>query len=401
MERDVRAWSLLTTLQGSRRTRIQTCLQDKKDRWDMLKHALRVQDGLDSKDYTMLLDALDCNDSRMVHKTDLIEQSLLAMLHEMKLGNPERQKFDAIMEAHGKKFVKVAASLARARSLDIDISARNLPKTHDRLVDCVMRIRLSHEVMADSQEFWAWLEGGYPAVYRFLKVDERLRTSRTNTFVHMLSMQFVNRKTSSEHMRYVNSVCQRAMELCGPTSLSEYAHKMCDSYGSAMAEMKMLAMLDRKFQRVKVDPRIPHGSEAADLSLEFGGETYFVEISTATTLTFIGSLSKFRIDPKGEWAHMLGKEQVRELKKADMPMILILDVGHEYVSRTETRTLGFREIVCRMMPSHSELVIVHERDDVEAMSVRGGHIVGTTDLGLALEAAIARGWEWVPLPQAS
>jgi len=401
MERGNRTWNLLTTLQGSRRTRIQTCLQDKKDRWDMLKHAIRIQDGLDNKDYGMLLDALDCGDSRMVNETDLIEQSLLAMLYEMKLDNPQRTKFSAAMKPHGKKFVTVTASLARARSLDIDIDSADLPKMHDHLVDYVLRIRLSHEVMADSREFWTWLEGSYPAICHFLKVNERLRTSKANTFVHMLSVQFVNRKTGVDHMAYVNSVCQRALELCSPTSLREYARKMCDSYGTAMAEMKMLAVLDREFQRVKVEPRIPQSSKVADLSLEFGGEVYFVEISTATTLTFIGSLSKSHIDPKDEWAHLLGKEQVADLKKADVPSILVLGVGHKCVDRKETHASEFRETVCRMMPSRSELVIVHDHNDVEAMSVRDGHIVETPDLGLTLEPAIARGGEWVPLPQAS
>jgi len=401
MKKDTRAWSLLTTLQGSRRTRIQTCLHDKKDRWDMLKHALKVQDGLDSKDYNMLLDALDCNDSRMVHETDLIEQSLLAMLYDMKLDNTQDQKFKAAVDPYDKKFVSVAKALAKARSLDIEISTRNLQNRHAQLVDYVSRIHLSREVVTDNQEFWDWLENGYSSIYRFLKVDDELRLNRANTFVHMLGAQFNNMETSAGHMSYVNSICQRIMELCSPSVLKEYSRKICDSYGSAIGEMKMLAILDREFQHVKIEPRMPQSSKVADLSIKFEGETYFVEIYTATTFTFVGTLSKFRVNPKDDWEYLLGKKQVKELKKTDTPTIFVLNVGREYLDRIETCTPGFREYVCKMMPSRSELVVMRNNDDVEVMSVRDGHIVEKTSLGLALESAIERGWERAPLPQAS
>lgn len=390
MDASGRRWGILATLQGARRTTVLTCLEG-EDRKAAFRAALGAQAGLDRRDYNALLGALDPGDGKIVHGTDLIEKSILAMLYEIRLENPKKEEFKLAIGPHKERIERLAGEVASAKSLDVRIDKTH-PNPHDQLVDYVSRISLSRQVMTDDPQFWEWI-GGYPGIDQFLRRDEKRRLSKTNSFVAMLSVQFKHRRWGDDHMKHVNSVCQGTMDICDDAAVKKYAQKLADSYDTAFTEMRLLVILEREFGEIRVEASIPQSQKNADLGLTHEGDTYYVEVYTSRNFTVVGSLSKFRVRPQDEWDNLFRKGQIQVLKKTNERTVFVLDVGHDYLDRIETQTQAFREHVCAKMPATSEVVIIRTRGDVEVISVRGGQIVGTTGLGRALGAAIRRGWQ--------
>lgn len=384
-------WYVLASLTGARITRIMACLK-REERQGALGAAMRVQEGLGSGDYGALLAALDPADAKIVHKTDLIEKSILAMLYDIKLENTGKGEFKEAIGPHQKRVEEIAGALARAKSLDVRID-RSMPSAHDQLVDYVSRILLSRQVMTADPQFWQWIEGGYPGIDRLLRRDEGRRMSKANSFVQMLSVQFKHRERSRGHMDYVNSICQGVLDACDDGAIDGYARKISDGYDATITEMKLLNILKREFREVRVEVRIPCSAKNADLGFRHGGDDYYVEVYTSRSFTVVGSLSKFRVRPKDEWGYLFRKRQIQDLALACERTVFVLDVGHDYLDRMETRTPEFRAHVGAAMPETSEVVIIRTRDDVEVISVRGGKAVETTALGRALGSAIRHGWQ--------
>jgi len=385
-----RTWDILATLQGARRTAVWTCLEG-EDKKAALRAAIKAQAGLGGRDYHALLGALDAGDGRIVHGTDLIEKSILAMLYEIKLENPKKEEFKLAIGPYRETIERLAGAVARARSLDVRIDKTH-PNPHDQLVDYVSRISLSRQIMTDDPQFWEWV-GGYRGIDRFLGQDEGRRLSKANSFVAMLSVQYKHRERGGDHMKYVDSVCQGIMGICDGAAVKKYAQKIADSYDTTFTEMKLLVILEREFGGIGVEVPIPQRQKNADLGLEHEGDTYYVEVYTSRDFTVVGSRSKFRVRFQDEWDDLFNKRQIQALKEANERTVFVLDVGHEHLDSLETGRRDFREHVCAKMPATSEVVIVRTRKDIEVVSVRGGQIVETTGRGRALRSAIARGWE--------
>ncbi|MDD9808503.1 MAG: hypothetical protein OXU25_01540 [Thaumarchaeota archaeon] len=390
MGADKREWAVLAELQGACITRILTCLEG-EERKGALEAALKVQDGLEHRDYGALLAALDPNDGRIVHETDLIEKSILAMLYDMRLEHTAKREFKSAIGPHMEKIVGIVEAIARAKSLDIVID-KTLPDMHDRLVDYVSRVSLSRQIMTGDPQFWQWLERGYRGIDRLLRRNEKRRMSRVNSFVQMLSVQFKHRERSGAYMDYINSICEGVLDSCDDGSIDGYARKIADGYDATITEMKLFVILDREFRGVNVEARIPCSPKNADLSLEHEGDGYLVEVYTSRNFTAVGSQSKFRVRPRDEWEYLFRKRQIQDLALAAERTVFVLDVGRDYLPSDETRDPGFRDHVCRAMPETSEVVIIRDRDDIEVISVRGGKTVETTALGRELGSAIGRGW---------
>lgn len=390
MDENGKTWELLATLHGSRITRIMTCLKG-EDRKGALAMALKVQAGLGRMDYGALLGALDPADRKIADGTDLIEQSILAMLHDIRLENPGKKEFKAAIEPYRERIEGIAATLARDRSLDIEID-KSLQHTYDRLVDYVSNIALRRQVLTVNPQFWRWLEERYPGIDRFLKLDEGHRMVKSNSLVKMLSVQFKHRGRGEDYMAHVNSICQRIVDLCSGKDAGKYACKASASYESAIAEMKAFLALRGEFGGVEIEKPIPQSGRNADLAFALGGETHFVEVYASRGFTAVGKLSKFGVDFREEWARLLRKNQVRDLAGANERTVFVLDVGRDYLPRLETRTPKFRGHVCAAMPETSEVIIIRGGGDVEAISVRGGQVVETTGLGKRLQAAVEGSW---------
>jgi len=390
MGADGRDWVVLTELRSTRITRILTCLEG-EERQGVFEAALRVQAGLERRDYGALLAALDPNDGRIVHGTDLIEKSILAMLYDIKFENPGKEEFKATIGSHRKKIEEIAGAVARARSLDV-MADRSMPNVHDQLVDYVSRIALNRPIMTGDPQFWRWIEESHPGVDCLLKCDEERRMSKANSFVQMLSVQFKHKERSKNHMNQVNSTCQWILDACDGGTVAKYAQKLSDSYDSAITEMRLHVILAGTFQGVEAEKKIPKSCKNTDLSLEHEGDRYLVEVYTSRNFTFVGSQSKFQLDFRKEWKRLFGKSQIGDLVKARVPAVFVLYVGHSCLDRVETQTPAFRDHVCGTMPETSEVVIIRDRDDIEVISVRGGKAVETTALGRELGSAIGRGW---------
>lgn len=363
-----------------------------EERKAALRVAIKVQAGLERKDYHALLAALDPGDAKIVRSTDLIEQSILAMLYDIRLDNTSMGEFKVAIAPYREKIEKVARAVAEARSLDIVID-RTMPDAHDQLVNYVSMIALNRPIMTNNPKFWNWIETGYSGIDQLLKRYEKRRMDKTNSFVQMLSVQFKHRERSGAHMDHINSVCQTILGMCDDNTIEKYAEKMSESYGSAITEMKLHVILRGEFQGVKAEVSIPASRKNSDLGLNHEGEFYFVEVYTSRSFTFVGSQSGFRIDFRDELGRLLGKRQVLALKKANKRTVFVLNVGHDYLDSFEIQTQAFREHVREKMPATSEVVIIRGQGDVEVISVRCGQVVGTTALGKKLGEAIRRGWQ--------
>lgn len=383
------AWSTLATLWNARPTPVSTCLEG-KEKENALRMARKAQVNLAKQDYGALLDVLDPDDGNLVHGTDLIEQSILAMLYHVKLENPLDKDFKNAIGPHKERIEKIAKAVARARSLTVLVD-NTLPNTHDRLVDYVERIRLSRETMTDDPQFWRWLTA-YPGIDGLLRRNEELRTNKTNSFVCMLSEKFRAKERSQEYMNHVNSICQGIMDKCESGDIEEYVSKISETYETAFTEMQLFVILEKEFGDVKVEAKIPCSCKNSDLSIEVDGDTYFVEAYTSRTITF-SHVSQFRVDPRDEWTRLFRKTQVQYLALADKRTVFVLNVGSDYLSSDETCRQDFRAHVSAAMPRTSEVVIIREKGDVEVLSVRNGEVVNTTSLGKRLETVIGNAWQ--------
>lgn len=391
MGQDEGTWDTLATLESTSRTQILTRLGG-KERGAAFRVALRVQECLERGDYGGLLGALDPGDARIVHGTDLIERSILAMLHDIRLENERKEGFKAAIAPYQKRVEEIAGAIARARSLDVAID-RSMPNPHDQLVDYVSRIALNRPIMTDNPKFWQWIEMRYSGVDQLLKRHEKRRMDKSNSFVQMLSVQFKHRERSGDHMDHINSVCENILGMYDDNAIEKYAEKMSESYGSAITEMKLHTILKGEFMGIKAEVGIPGSCRNSDLGFNYGDDFYFVEVYTSKTFTFVGSQSAYRVDFQDEWTRLLGKRQVQDLKKANGRTVLVMNVGLRSLDATETQTPKFREQVSAAMPETSEVVIIRGKGDIEAISVRGGKVVETTALGRALGSAIRHGWQ--------
>jgi len=382
-------WDILATLQGASLTTVFTRLggEDKKA---ALRAAIRVQEGLGRKDYHALLGALDAGDGKLVHGTDLIEKSILAMLYDMKFEHPKMKELNLAIIPHKSKIEGIVGEVARSRSIDVTVD-RTHPGAHDQLVDYVSRVARGHGIMTANPKFWKWLEG-YPGIDRLLSRNKERRMSNTNSLVRMLSVQFMRRESADDHMGRVNSICQGILDSCDGPDVDRYEQKVSESYDTALAEMKAFLALKGEFQDVWAEEPIPRSKKNADLCFRHDGEMHYVEVYTPRKITLVGSLSKYRVDPKCEWKYLFKKRQIVDLKAADARTVFVMDVGSEYFPDIETRNPEFKAHVCAAMPEASEVVIIRS-GDVEALSIRGGQVVATTGLGRALASAIGNGWE--------
>lgn len=384
-------WGILANLTSTCITRITACL-GREERQGALGAAMRVQEGLESRDYGALLDALDPGDAKIVHETDLIEQSILAILRDVRFYNNTKEGFKTAMAPYRKRIEEIAGAVARARSLDVVID-RTMPNLHDQLVDYVSRIALNRPIMTDNPKFWQWIETSYSGIDQLLKRHEKRRMDKTNSFVQMLSVQFKHRERSGDHMDQINSVCEKILGMCDNNTIEKYAEKMSESYGSAITEMKLHIILKGEFPGVKAEVGIPGSRKNSDLGFNYGNDFYFVEVYTSRTFTFVGPQSRYHVDFQAEWTRLLGKRQVQDLKKANERTVLVMNVGHNRLDAMETQTPKFREQVSAAMPETSEVVIIRGKDDIEVISVRGGKVVETTGLGRTLGSAIRHGWQ--------
>lgn len=380
-------WDVLTTLESTSLTPILACLEG-EERKSVLQIARKVQTSLAKQDYDSLLDALDASNATLVHETDLIEQSILAMLYDLKLENVRDRDFRDALGTNRERIEKIAGDIAKAKSLDILID-RALSNTHDQLVDYASRVRLGREIMTDNPQFWEWL-GAYSGIDGLLRRDEERRLSKTNSFVKMLSVLFQGDR-DKDRMSHVNSTCQGIMDKCKDDDILDYARKLSEAYDTTLTEMQLFVIMEKEFGDIQVEVRIPHSCKNSDLAIRVDGILYFVEAYTSRDFTF-GHVSTYQADLKDEWARLLRKSQVKDLALANERTIFVLNVRNDYLSAMETCRPDFWAHVCAAMPKTSEVVIIRRRD-IEVTSVRGGQIVETTGLGRRLASAIGDAWQ--------
>jgi len=356
---------------------------------DVREMASRLLGG---REYSHYLELLEGQPFEAFGGTHMIEDLLLDMLKDIRLRRRSDREFRAEMEQHGPRILRLIKSVIWAKSLDVSFN-RSLGQ-YWSLVDYVSRVRLGEESMLANPGFWPWLDGNYAGISRFLRTDGR-RVRKTNDLVQVLSIHFRARgdPRSEAYMGAVDVLCGEVMEIC-PGNAHVYAKKADESWSSAEMEMVVLVALNRNFGIARIDPGIPGSSRRADVSFVHKGAEHYVEVYSRKSHAQAAPQIKTDIDPKEEWDARFGKTQISDLRAAGVPAVYVMRLDDFQAQPGATKSRAFCDAASKAMPKDSEIIVILH--GVEAVSLRGGQVVGPSGLAARLGEAI-----WGAMPEAA
>jgi len=337
------------------------------------------------QDYSDCLALLEVQPREILDSTCLVEDVSLLLLKEIRLRCRHNSELDKEIGSLEPRMMGLIMSAIRAKSLDVPFDG-SMGK-YWSLVDYASRARERDEVMLDDPGFWPWLAGGYPNISEFLLSDLSLVT-RSNVLIHVLSRHFRSREWphSAAYMTAVDCLCREVLAICGRRA-RDYAKKAAASWISAKTEMTVLSAIGRHFRIMRIDPRISGGKKRADMSFEHGGAEHYVEVYSHSGHYSAVPQTKMDIDPAKEWTSRFAKSQIRGLRDARVPSVYVMNLDGFQAMRGETGSREFLEEACETMPGDSDIVVILH-GEVEAASLRRGHIVRPSDLALCLKDAI-------------